>query len=331
MLIEFPVRGSTVHGDPKLISDDLEMAETSACLVGNSFKLGYRFQRYWDTSMALAFFFAEVGTGIFLVSFFLDFAPGMIAGLVITGTLKPYFHLAHMGVPKRSWRAVLRPDRSWISRGAIAIGILIGFGALYILDLSFGVIARLGLPPFTGQLIGYIAVAGALTVMCYQGMAMSASEAFTLWASALLPISSFSYALTGGVMVTQVAGWDVFGAEQQTMLSNLAIALLVLDAVIVLAILSRASVKSNGGKFSVNLLTRGEYARYFIGFVPVVGLLAPVGILAIDGGRWMTALAAAMMLAGFFAFRLLMFKAAVFEPITHDLAGSIGLPPKSST
>jgi hypothetical protein len=31
-------------------------------------------------------------------------------------------------------------------------------------------------------------------------------------------------------------------------------------------------------------------------------------------------------LIGFFAFRLLMFKAAVFEPITHDLAGSIGLP-----
>jgi formate-dependent nitrite reductase membrane component NrfD len=331
MLIELPIRGSTIQGQPKMISDDLEMAETNACLVGDSFKLGYRFQRYWDTSMALAFFFAEVGTGIFLVSFFLEFVPGMIAGLAITGTLKPYFHLAHMGVPKKSWRAILRPDRSWISRGAIAIGVLIGFGALYIIDLKFGAAARLGLPLSTGRWVGYFAVAGAMTVMCYQGMAMSASEAFTLWASALLPISSFSYALTAGVMVTLVAGWNVFDVDQRMMLSNLAIALLVIDAIIVLAILSRASVKSNGGKFSVNLLTRGEYARYFIGLVPIVGLLAPVSVLAIDGGRWMTALAAAMMLTGFFAFRLLMFKAAVFEPITHDLAGSIGLPPRSST
>ena len=32
------------------------------------------------------------------------------------------------------------------------------------------------------------------------------------------------------------------------------------------------------------------------------------------------------MLVGFYAFRILMFKAAVFEPISHDLAGSIGLP-----
>ena len=32
------------------------------------------------------------------------------------------------------------------------------------------------------------------------------------------------------------------------------------------------------------------------------------------------------MLAGFYVLRFVMFKAAVCEPITHDLAGSIGLP-----
>ncbi|OJW60396.1 MAG: hypothetical protein BGO65_15160 [Afipia sp. 64-13] len=331
MLVEMAVYGSTVQGGQEMDQDRLETAETSARLVGNSFKLGYRFQRYWDTSMALAFFFAEVGTGVFLVSFYLDFVPGMIAGLVVTGTLKPYFHLAHMGVPKKSWRAILRPDRSWISRGAIAIGVLIGFGALHIIDLSFGVAVRLGLPEFTGQLLGYLAVAGALAVMCYQGMAMSASESFTLWASVLLPISSFFYALTCGVMITLVAAWGVLGAEQQVMLSNLAVALLVLDAAIVLAILLRARAKSKGGQFSVNLLTRGEYARSFITLVPVIGLIVPVIILAFGEGRWLAVLATAMMLIGFFAFRLLMFKAAVFEPITHDLAGSIGLPSTRTT
>ena len=146
--------------------------------------------------MAIAFFSAEVGTGLFLVSYFLDLIPGMILGLVIAGTLKPYLHLAHMGVPSRSWRALIRPDRSWISRGAISIGVLIGFGALYVADRSLG----LGLPASLSALVGYLAVAAALVVMCYQGMAMADSEAFTLWASPLVPLASVCYALTAGVL-----------------------------------------------------------------------------------------------------------------------------------
>lgn len=303
------------------------MTQANTRLVGNSFKLGYRFQRYWDTSMALAFFFAEVGTGLFLVSFHFDFIPGMVAGLAVTGTLKPYFHLAHMGVPNKSWRAILRPDRSWVSRGALAIGVLIGFGALYLIDLGFGVAARFGLPAFAGELAGYLAVAGALTVMCYQGMAMSDSESFALWANALLPVSSFLYALTAGTLTMLVIGWNALGGEQRIVLSSLAMALLVVDLVIVCAILLRAWNKSQGGKFSVDLLIRGEYARYFIGLVFIVGLVLPVAMLATGEGRWLAVLGATLaMLAGFFAFRLLLFKAAVFEPITHDLAGSIGLP-----
>ncbi|GAB1424419.1 hypothetical protein MASR2M16_16530 [Thauera terpenica] len=303
------------------------MTQTNARLVGNSFKLGYRFQRYWDTSMALAFFFAEVGTGLFLVSFYFDFIPGMIAGLAVVSTLKPYFHLAHMGVPSRSWRAFLRPDRSWISRGALAIGVLIGFGVLYLIDLGFGVVVRFGLPAFTGELLGYLSVAGALTVMCYQGMAMSDSESFTLWASALLPVSSFLYALTAGVLTMLVIGWNALGGDERILLSNLAMALLIIEFVTVCAILLRAWSKSEGGKFSVELLTRGECARHFIGLVFIVGLVLPVGILAMGEGRWLAGLGATLaMLSGFFAFRLLMFRAAVFEPITHDLAGRFGLP-----
>lgn len=303
------------------------MTQTSTLLVGNSFKLGYRFQRYWDTSMALAFFSAEVGTGLFLVSFYLNFLPGIIVGLAISGTLKPYFHLAHMGVPNKSWRAILRPDRSWVSRGAIAIGILIGFGVLHVVDLSIGFEASFGLPAIVGKLIGYIAVAGALTVMCYQGMAMSDSESFTLWASPLVPVSSFFYSLTAGAMTVLAIGWAAFSGEQRADLSTLAMGLLVADIVIVISILIQAKNKSKGGAFSVELLTKGEYARYFGNLVVVLGLIVPAGILAVGSTLRFAELAATLaMLVGFYAFRILMFKAAVFEPISHDLAGSIGLP-----
>ena len=108
------------------------MNTASPGLVGNSFKLGYRFQRYWDTSMALAFFSAEAGAGLFVVSACFGLTLGMLVGLLLVATLKPYFHLAHMGVPSKSWRAITRPDRSWISRGVIGIALLIGFGALHL-------------------------------------------------------------------------------------------------------------------------------------------------------------------------------------------------------
>lgn len=303
------------------------MTQTNARLVGNSFKLGYRFQRYWDTSMALAFFFAEVGTGLFLISYYFDFLPGMIAGLAVTGTLKPYFHLAHMGVPKKSWRAILRPDRSWISRGALAIVVLIGFGVLYVLDFGVNLEASFGLPAIVGKLAGYVSVAAAVTVMCYQGMAMSDSEAFTLWASILLPVSSFCYALTAGMMVMLVIGWHVLGEEQRALLTNMVLIMLLLDVVIVVGILARAKSKSKGGEFSVELLTKGEYARYFFGLVLILGLVLPVVVLALADGIWVSHMIATLSaLAGFLAFRVLLFKTAVFEPLTHDLAARIGLP-----
>ena len=61
------------------------MTQAQPPLVGNTFRLGYRFQRYWDTSMALAFFSAEVGSGLFFVSSCLGLTSGMVLGLVLVG------------------------------------------------------------------------------------------------------------------------------------------------------------------------------------------------------------------------------------------------------
>jgi len=81
------------------------MAIEDKVFSGDTLRVGYRFQRYWDNSMAYAFFCAEAGAGLFFVSLLLDNVTGMIIGLIPVATGKPYFHLAHMGVPMRSWRA----------------------------------------------------------------------------------------------------------------------------------------------------------------------------------------------------------------------------------
>lgn len=302
------------------------MTQTSTNAVGNSFKLGYRFQSYWGASMARAFFAAEVGTGTFLVSLYFDYLVGMILGLALAGTLKPYFHLSHMGVPAKAWRAMLRPDRSWVSRGGISVVLLVGFGVLHILNRSVGLDKLFGVGPQVGEFVKYIAIAAGLVVISYQGMAMSASESFTLWASPLVPAASFCYALTAGALSLLAIGWGELGAEPQSALVRFLETMLLLDLVIVVGLLVHARSKSKGGAFSVNLLMRGELSGQFRLVAVLLGLIVPVALVAYGSAqRPFVAAALIAFLVGFYTLRNLLFKAAVYEPITHDLAGSIGL------
>jgi formate-dependent nitrite reductase membrane component NrfD len=232
-----------------------------------------------------------------------------------------------MGVPQKSWRAIIRPDRSWISRGAIAIVFLIAFGALYVFDRSIGLETTFGLPAQIVTSVKYIAIAAGLVVICYQGMAMSASESFTLWASPLVPVSSVCYAVTAGALTVLTIGWEALGGTEQVGLARVIQALLLLDLAVIAGILIHVGNKSQGGAFSVGLLLKGELATFFRNLVVILGLVIPLAVMAVGSAqRPLVALAWIAMLAGFYAFRIVMFRAAVFEPITHNLAGSIGLP-----
>ncbi len=289
------------------------MAVGDLPIIGDDFRVGYRFQRYWDTPMANAFFCGELGAGTFIVSLLFNYVPGMIAGLLITGLLKTYFHISHMGVPMKSWRAILRPDRSWISRGLIGIVCYSGFGFLHIVNTWFGL-------EFPGSgLLKLLAAASALVVMTYQGFAMSHSTAISLWSSGLMPVSSFVYAATGGVMLTLALGWNGFLGEQpdtRALLVNAAMALMLAIAGILLSLLHAAHHGSPGGRKSVELLTRTFYAKWFYGLIWGAGLVLPAALLWFAGGSYAAVLlAAAGVLVGYYSFRVLIFKAGVFEPI----------------
>ena len=302
------------------------MSNKPAEFVGTSFKLGYRFQNYWTDSMAIAFFAAEVGTGLFLVSYYFDLMIGMILGVAFAGTLKPYFHLAHMGVPGKSMRALLRPDRSWISRGALAIGFFILPAVFFLLNKSdIFQFADFGLP-MLDTLAEYTALAAGLVVIVYQGFAMSDSESFTLWASPYLPVSSAAYALTAGSLLTLIVGWGSLSGDAKGDLGAMATILLFIDLWVIISILNTAKKKSEGGRVSVELLMKDKFAPWFRNLAIIVGLIVPIIIMLIAGHTFFgVLLSAAAMLTGFMAFRFLMFKAAVFEPITHDIAGKFGL------
>ncbi len=288
------------------------MNNTTSQMVGDSFRVGYRFQRHWDTSMANAFFCGELGGGTFFVSMLHDYWAGMLLGLLLTGCGKTWFHITHMGVPAKAWRAILRPDRSWISRGLLAIVLFVGAGAIHMLDVALGGV----LPSALGTLVGLVAALAALVVCTYQGFAMSHSTAIALWSSAIMPLSSLLYAMTAGAVMTLLIGGAALGETASARLHAGVLLLLLADTVMLLSLLHGAWNGSPGAKLSAELLLKTVYARAFLALVVLAGIVLPALLLWLGGAAFPTVLlATAGVLAGFLAFRVLMFKAGVYEPI----------------
>jgi len=286
-------------------------------IVGDTFNVGYRFQRYWDTPMANAFFFGELGAGIFLVAAVTGFLPGMLLGLLTTCVLKTWFHLTHMGVPSKSWRAILRPDRSWISRGLLGIVLYAGFGFAYLGLQWLGLANQLGIPAGLVDACRYLAIAAALVVATYQGFAMSHSTAIALWNTGLMPLASLAYAVTAGLLVDLVLGFgDWYTGTLGGNLHKVTLVMLGVLAVINLSLLHAAYHGSPAGRKSTELLTRSFYAQWYWGVTWLVGLALPAFLLATAAASFAATLIATLaVLAGFYSFRLLMFKAGLFEPI----------------
>ena len=298
------------------------MASRDFPIVGDSLMLGYRFQRHWDDSMAAAFFFGELGAGVFLAGALYGSAICMIVGVLITAILKTYFHLSHMGVPGRAWRAMLRPDRSWISRGFISIVIFTGTAILHILFTGFGLAETLGggsaVNSFAG-LMQILSILAALVVMSYHGFAIADSTAISFLNTGLMPVSSLAYSALAGIMIAlnlapaaTASGTTILPAGH-----NAALILLVVTTVVLLAMLNAANRGSPGARKSLHLLLKdGPYVKWFYGGVVAVGLVLPFLLLtAVDPSQAVYLLTALSVLAGYFAFRVLVFKVGLYDPI----------------
>lgn len=290
------------------------MMASNVRIAGDDFRVGFRLQKAWGLHMATAFFFGEAGAGLYFVSQFFDFFTGMVVGLLMVLFGKAGGHLLHLGQPLRGWRAFTKVRTSWISRGLLAIVVFVAAGALRVLDMQTGFLPG----PLSG-LAGAVALLACLVIMVYQGFAMSHSSAITLWSTGLMPVASLTYALLNGVLLTLVLGFRTpFLAEHPEtvrVLQIAAVALMLYGLVTVLGMLHAARYGSEAGRQSVALLLRGRFARWFIPLVILLGLVvsALMMMLAPRDFAWMVAVAGAQ-LTGYYAFRVLMFKAATYDP-----------------
>jgi hypothetical protein len=65
----------------------------------------------------LAFFFSEIGAGIYFVSLFIDFSAGLILGYLMALGLGGWLHMRYLGNPMRGWRILTKYKTSELARG----------------------------------------------------------------------------------------------------------------------------------------------------------------------------------------------------------------------
>ncbi|MFH1091913.1 MAG: NrfD/PsrC family molybdoenzyme membrane anchor subunit, partial [Pseudomonadota bacterium] len=148
----------------------------------------------------LAFFFIELGAGLYLVSIMMENPWGMAAGWLVTLGLGGGLHLLYLGRPFRFWRAVMRPQTSWISRGMIFLVLFSILGTL-VLALSLHGFLRETPSTWGGLSLWWKLPAGflAFVLIVYGGFAMNFVHALPLWNTALLPILFVAGGLWGGL------------------------------------------------------------------------------------------------------------------------------------
>ncbi len=287
-------------------------------IVGNEFVLGFRAQQEWGWKIALAFFFGELGSGLFFVSAFYDFVVGMAVGWFLVSVAKPTALFLHLGQPQRFWRAIMGLGKSWISRGLLASVLFTGFGGAHILNLHYHIVSG-GL----AQLLLVVAMLACLVVMVYLGFVLSYSPSITLWGTGIMPVISLSYALLGGVTLFILLAYHTVLQENPqalALLKAVELGLVLFCGVIMLSFLHGAAYASEAGKRSVALLLKQDLAKWFVPLVLVVGILLTALLIFFGPVSFTAVLAVAVVeLVGDFALKILIFKAGLYEPtISHS-------------
>ncbi|MFC1945329.1 DmsC/YnfH family molybdoenzyme membrane anchor subunit [Chloroflexota bacterium] len=279
------------------------------------------FQRDWvergGLYIVLAFFLGGLGGGLYLISLYFDHYAGITVSFFIVAA-STLGYLLHLGKPARFWRAFLKPQTSWISRGMIAAT---GFLLFVFLQLAPGIPWLSWLPwTINNNLVQALAITSAVVLITYKGFTLGELNAIPFWNTALMPMIFLVYSLLGGTGLTigmlVGAGSTIIELSMVVVIANW----LLVIAVTILGIYLWISYNGNPVlKYSVIQLIKGRVAPYFVGGVILVGLLVPLLI----GGLgflyqipdFLILTSAICELAGVFFITYSILKAGVYAPV----------------
>ncbi|NIR15415.1 MAG: DMSO reductase [Desulfobacterales bacterium] len=264
----------------------------------------------------LAFFFSEIGAGIYLVSIFLNFRPGWLMGWLVSLVLGGFIHLGFLGKPLRSWRMLLRPASSEISRGMWVVLLFAIIGFLQALPVVVSGV------PWSGDSSALKVIMGILCILLitHGFSTMSVVRALPMWnSSMMLPLSLVSGIWVGSQtteLMLLIGGHDITVAEvwaRWSLLSYMGALLVFLWGSLHSSETTRMSIKS--------ILTGSSSATFFVGVV-AIGILIPFVITLFVWGNEPASLSGGLLflrfacvLIGDLAMRYAIMKGALYSPL----------------
>ncbi len=209
----------------------------------------------------LAFFFSEIGAGLYFFAMLFDYTPGMVLGWLLTLLVGGGVHMAYLGNPKRFWRIFAKPLTSELSRGVWVIMI---FAALGFLQVIFGG------GVFFKVVMGFISI---LLVM--HGFAtMNVMKSVPSWSSTtILPLSIISGIWVGSQICQFIMG---FSGGNIAAVEVWSIVLFISYISALFLYLWSTSHVSETAKFSVYEIIRGSLSNIFILAVVFLGIILPL-------------------------------------------------------
>jgi formate-dependent nitrite reductase membrane component NrfD len=263
----------------------------------------------------LAFFFIELGAGMFLVASFFDNISGMLAGWLVCAVLGGGFHILFLGKPMRFWRMALSEGwkTSWISRGLIFVSLFLIFG------LAHMIVARWA-APLTAVLV--LTDIFAFLTIIYGGFAMNYVNGIALWNTALLPILFVVSGVWGGAEVilgvTLATAKTGVGDTIEEWIRILLIGFIILIVVYLMSV----RYTSLAGKASVRSMVQGRWSLLFWIGVVVVGMLIPLTTVVSSYFIGLSAIPLAFIyvailcgLLGDLAMRYLILRCGLYNPL----------------
>jgi len=278
-----------------------------------------------DGALLVALFIGGIGAGQFVVSSWLLYPFGAVVGLIFVAVGKSAAHLVYLGRPARFLRLFMKPKTSWISRGLIAMMVLVVFGAAYLapyLAPMVGINWTLWtLTDAVGRSLFGVAMVAAFIVMIYDGFVLNSCKSISSWHTMLLPVMFFFYSVAGGVAMSTLMT-TLFGGLSTELIITLDTFLLSAMLALVAFYIMNLYSSDLTGRESLRRLMMGRTAVFFIGLALIVGLLVPIVLTLMHQFEGFGALATSLLaisalleLAGDLSVRHSILKAGLHAPV----------------
>jgi DMSO reductase anchor subunit len=256
----------------------------------------------------LAFFFSEIGAGLYFMSLFYEYKAGLILGWLITLFLGGIIHVLYLGNPLRAWRMIMKPNTSELSRGIWIIGIFAVLGFIQMVTTgSFNYVLN--------TIMGIL----CLLIISHGFATMNVVRALPAWSSTMvLPLS-----LISGVWIGhQIMQFMVSVSGSAALAPGMEIWAEAFFFAYFLCILlyGWGTYHSNEiGKESIKMQLSGDLSKIFFIGVVGLGLFLPLILTLImwggDTSGGLIFIRLASVIAGDLALLFVIMKSAVYTPL----------------